>query len=250
LTDTTAKPANPGLIDFLASFGEVESQPLSRIQAYTAKAMSRAWTTIPHVTHWDRMDVTALEVTRKGVNAGRDADRRLTPLPYLMKAIAGVLAEMPRFNASLDEANGAIILRKYVNLGMAIDTPNGLVVGVVKGVDALSIDDISDQTKALGEKARTKGLSMPEMSGGTFTVSSLGNLGGDGFTPIINAPEVAILGVSRLADTPRRAADGGIEWRSLLPVALSYDHRVVNGADAGRFMAALQTQIDRLAAGQ
>jgi pyruvate dehydrogenase E2 component (dihydrolipoamide acetyltransferase) len=248
LTDTTAKPATPGLIDFLASFGEVESQPLSRIQAFTAKAMSRAWTTIPHVTHMDRMDVTALEAARKRANADREPDRRLTPLPYLMKAVAGVLAEMPRFNASLDEANGAIVLRKYTNLGMAIDTPQGLVVAVVRGVDKLSIDEISDQAKALGEKARTKGLAMNEMSGGTFTISSLGNLGGDGFTPIINAPEVAILGVSRLTETPRRGADGGLEWRSLLPVALSYDHRVVNGADAGRFMQALQAQIDRLAA--
>jgi pyruvate dehydrogenase E2 component (dihydrolipoamide acetyltransferase) len=141
-----------------------------------------------------------------------------------------------------------VILRKYVNLGMAIDTPAGLVVGVVRDADKLSVDEISDQVKALGEKARTKGLSMNEMSGGTFTVSSLGSLGGDGFTPIINAPEVAILGVSRLVETPRRADDGGVEWRSLIPVSLSYDHRVVNGADAGRFMQALQDQIDALAA--
>jgi pyruvate dehydrogenase E2 component (dihydrolipoamide acetyltransferase) len=249
LTDTTAKPATPGLIDFLASFGEVESQPLSRIQSFTAKAMSRNWTTIPHVTHIDSIDVTALDAARKRANAGRDADKKLTPVPYLMKAVAGVLGEMPRFNASLDEANGAVILRKYVNLGMAIDTPAGLVVGVVRNADKLSVDEISEQVKALGEKARTKGLAMNEMSGGTFTVSSLGALGGEGFTPIINAPEVAILGVSRLVETPRRAADGGIDWRSLIPVSLSYDHRVVNGADAGRFMQALQAQVDALAAG-
>jgi pyruvate dehydrogenase E2 component (dihydrolipoamide acetyltransferase) len=249
LTDTPAKPAQPGLIDFLAAFGEVEAQPFTRVQTFTAKAMTRNWTTIPHVTHFDRMDVTGLEATRKQVNAGRAADQRLTPLPYLMKALAGVLAELPRFNAVLDEAQTGVILRKYVNLGMAIDTPQGLVVGVVRGVDKLTIDEISEQSKALSEKARTKGLTLPEMSGGTFTVSSLGALGGDGFTPIINGPEVGILAVSRLAEAPRRGADGGVEWRSLLPVALSYDHRVVNGADAGRFMQALQAQIDKLAAG-
>jgi pyruvate dehydrogenase E2 component (dihydrolipoamide acetyltransferase) len=249
VTDTTAKPAAPGLVDFLASFGEVESQPLSRIQAFTAKAMSRNWSTIPHVTHIDHIDVTALEAARKAANQGREAERKLTPVPYLMKAVAGVLGEMPRFNASLDEAGAAIVLRKYVNLGMAIDTPAGLVVGVIKGADKLSVDEISDQSKALGEKARTKGLALPEMSGGTFTVSSLGALGGVGFTPIINAPEVAILGVSRMVETPRRAADGGVEWRSAIPVSLSYDHRVVNGADAGRFMQALQAQVDKLSAG-
>ena len=246
MTDTTAKPAPPGLIDFLASFGEVESQPLSRIQSFTAKAMSRNWTTIPHVTHFDRIDVTGLEAARKRANANREA--KVTPVPYLMKALAGVLQEMPRFNAAFDEANGAVILRKYVNLGMAIDTPAGLVVGVIKGCDKASIEEISEQSKALSEKARAKGLGMAEMSGGTFTVSSLGALGGDGFTPIINSPEVAILAVSRLTETPRKAADGGIEWRSLLPVGLSYDHRVVNGADAGRFMQALQAQVHKLAA--
>jgi pyruvate dehydrogenase E2 component (dihydrolipoamide acetyltransferase) len=249
LTDTPAKPATPGLVDFLASFGEVESQPLSRIQVFTAKAMSRNWTTIPHVTHIEHLDVTALEAARKRANEGREAARKLTPVPYLMKAAASVLQEMPRFNASLDEANGAIVLRRYVNLGMAIDTPGGLVVGVIKGADKLSVDEISEQSKALGEKARAKGLSLPEMSGGTFTVSSLGALGGVGFTPIINAPEVAILGVSRMMETPRRAADGGVDWRSVIPVSLSYDHRVVNGADAGRFMQALQAQVDALAAG-
>jgi pyruvate dehydrogenase E2 component (dihydrolipoamide acetyltransferase) len=160
-----------------------------------------------------------------------------------------VLAEMPRFNAAIDETQTNLILRKYINLGMAIDTPQGLVVGVIRDVDKIDIDQVSAQSKALGEKARTKGLAMTEMTGGTFTISSLGALGGDGFTPIINAPEVAILGVSRVAETPRRGADGGIEWRSLLPVSLSYDHRVVNGADAGRFMQALQGEVDRLAAG-
>jgi pyruvate dehydrogenase E2 component (dihydrolipoamide acetyltransferase) len=247
LSETTAKPAAPGLIDFLASFGEVESQPLSRIQGFTAKAMSRNWTTIPHVTHIDHLDVTELETARKAANQTRAA--KVTPVPYLMKAVAEVLKQMPRFNASLDEANAAVILRKYVNMGMAIDTPGGLVVGVIKDCDKLSVEEISEQVRALGEKARTKGLAMTEMSGGTFTISSLGNLGGIGFTPIINAPEVGILGVSRLAEVPRRAADGGVDWRSMIPLSLSYDHRVVNGADAGRFMQALQDEVDKLAKG-
>jgi len=245
LTDTTAKPAAPGLIDYLASFGEVESQPLSRIQGFTAKAMVRSWTTVPHVTHFDRLDVTELEITRKRQNAGRAA--KVTPVPYLMKALAGVLAAMPRFNCCYDPDNNAAIVRKYINMGMAIDTPQGLVVGVIKDVDKISIEEISEASKALSEKARTKGLNLQEMSGGTFTVSSLGAMGGDGFTPIINAPEVAILSVSRLTETPTKAADGGIAWRSLLPVGLSYDHRVVNGADAGRFMQALQAEVDKLA---
>ncbi|HEX4180967.1 MAG TPA: 2-oxo acid dehydrogenase subunit E2 [Caulobacteraceae bacterium] len=243
----TGPVEGPTLAEVVSSYGDIESKPLSRIQAFTAKAMSRNWSTIPHVTHFDSMDMTALEAARRRANADRAPEDRLSPLAYLLKAVAGVLEEIPRFNAALDPAANTLLLRKYVNLGVAIDTPAGLVVGVVRGCDKLSIGELSAQTKALGEKARSKGLSLTEMSGAGFTVSSLGNLGGDGFTPIINAPEVAILGVSRMNEAPRRAEDGGLEWRSLLPVCLSYDHRAVNGADAGRFMQALQAQVDRLA---
>jgi pyruvate dehydrogenase E2 component (dihydrolipoamide acetyltransferase) len=136
-----------------------------------------------------------------------------------------------------------------VNMGLAIDTPAGLLVGVVRGCDALSIDEIARASKALSEKARAKGLTLSEMSGAGFTISSLGALGGYGFTPIINGPEVAILGVGRMLEEPRRASGDAVAWRNMLPVALSYDHRALNGADAGRFMQTLQSEIDRLASG-
>ena len=242
---TVTKQA-PTMAEIVASFGPMKAEPLSRVQGFTAKAMVRSWTTIPHVTHFDRIDVTALERFRAATNADRAADQRLSPLPYLMKAVAHVLADLPRFNSVLDVEARAVLLRQYVNVGMAIDTPSGLVVGVVRGCDQLLIEDIALAAKALATKAAAKGLSLAEMSGSGFTISSLGALGGDGFTPIINAPEVAILAVSRLAETPCKGADGQIEWRKQLPVALSYDHRVINGADAGRFMQRLQHHIDAL----
>jgi pyruvate dehydrogenase E2 component (dihydrolipoamide acetyltransferase) len=193
------------------------------------------------------MDVTALEAHRRDINSSRAGDNPLSPVPFLLKAVAAVLLELPQFNASLDAATNTIVRRKYVNLGLAIDTSGGLVVGVIRGCDARELDELALLARGLTEKARGRGLTLSEMSGGGFTISSLGAAGGSGFTPIINAPEVAILGVSRLSDAPQRSADGGLVWRSLLPVSLSYDHRVINGADAGRFMRALQSQLDRLA---
>ena len=239
----------PSLVEVLASYGEVESAPLSRIQAFTAKAMARNWATIPHVTHQDLMDVTSLEDYRRGVNAGLEKARQLSPVPYLLKAVANVLVREPRFNAVLDEANKAVVLRKYVNIGLAIDTGGGLVVGVIRGCDTRSVAELSEDAGRLAEKARARGLALADMSGSGFTVSSLGAAGGTGFTPIINAPEVAILGVSRMSQTPSRGPDGQVEWRTTIPVALSYDHRVINGADAGRFMSRLQVEIDALAGG-
>lgn len=238
-------PPTPSLVQVLESFGPVHTQPLSRIQALTAKAMIRNWTTIPHVTHFDDLDVTTLEDARRRLNAARD--HKLSPTPFLVKAVASTLLRLPRFNAVLDEAGKQLVLRDYVNIGLAIDTPAGLVVGVIRGCDARSVDEIGAEAAALAEKARVKGLSLSDMSGSGFTVSALGPLGGTGFTPIINAPEVAILGVSRIVQATRRAPDGGVDWRSLAPVALSYDHRVINGADAGRFMATLQEEISALA---
>lgn len=234
-------PPPPGLIDILGSFGPVEAQPLSRIQALTAKAMSRNWTTIPHVTHFDDLDLTELEAARERGNQTREA--KLSPTPFLVKAVAGALLRQPRFNAAFDAAENRLVVRKYVNIGLAIDTPNGLVVGVIRDCDQKSVDQIGAEGAALADKARTKGLALQDMSGGGFTVSALGPLGGTGFTPIINAPEVAILGVSRIRPAPTPAADGGVSWRSVAPVALSYDHRAINGADAGRFMKALQAEV-------
>jgi pyruvate dehydrogenase E2 component (dihydrolipoamide acetyltransferase) len=240
-------PAVPSLIDVLSSYGPVESAPLSRIQALTAKAMARNWTTIPHVTHQDLLDVTRLEEHRARVNGGRERGRQISPVPFLLKAVASVLVQESRFNAVLDEANKTVVLRRYVNLGLAIDTDGGLVVGVIRGCDTRSVEDVAEEVRRLVEKARTRGLALSDMSGSGFTVTSLGAAGGVGFTPIINAPEVAILGVSRMAETPRRSQNDQVEWRKTLPVSLSYDHRVINGADAGRFMRALQAQLDALA---
>ena len=238
-------PPAPTLSDILESFGLVHAEPLSRIQSLTARAMVRNWTTIPHVTHFDQIDVTKLEAVRQASNASRA--QRLSPTPFLVKAIAVTLQRQPRFNAALDTVGNRLVLRDYVNIGLAIDTPGGLVVGVIRNCDAKTVDEIGSEATALAEKARTKGLGLSDISGSGFTVSALGPLGGTGFTPIINAPEVAILGVSRICDAPCRATDGALAWRSLAPVALSYDHRAINGADAGRFMATLQEELSALA---
>jgi len=236
-------PTTPTLVDILGSFGPVETQPLTRIQSLTAKAMTRNWTTIPHVTHFDEIDVTALEAIRAARN--RTDNQKLSPTTYLVKAVASVLARQPRFNAAFDPNENRIVLRNYFNIGLAIDTPNGLVVGVIRDCDVKTVEEIGVESTALAHKARAKGLSLSEMSGGGFTVSALGPLGGTGFTPIINAPEVAILGVSRMRQSPSPGPDGGVSWRTVAPVALSYDHRAINGADAGRFMQTLQEEISR-----
>ncbi len=221
-----------------AEYGEIEIRPLSRVQVLTAKATTRNWTAIPHVTHNDRFDVTALEAAR----AAREP--RLSPLPYLLKAAGTALAAHPMFNAVLDEGGTQVLLRRYVNVGFAIDAPKGLLVAVVRDCDRKSVEEIGADVAALSEKARTKGLSLAEMTGGGFTVSSLGQLGGTSFTPIINGSEVAILGVSRLEQVAVPGEGGQVAWRKMLPVSLSYDHRVLNGADVGRFLATLQKALD------
>ncbi len=237
-------PPSPSLMEILASYGPVDAQPLTRIQAFTVKSMTRNWTTIPHVTHFDDLDVTHLEVVRKAHNA--TASLPLTPTAFIVKAVASTLQRLPRFNAALDTTENRIVLRQYVNIGLAIDTPSGLVVGVIRGCDQKSVDDIGAEATELARKARSKGLALSDMSGGGFTVSALGPLGGTGFTPIINAPEVGILGVSRIRTAPSPTRDDGLVWRALAPLSLSYDHRAVNGADAGRFMQVLQEETDAL----
>jgi pyruvate dehydrogenase E2 component (dihydrolipoamide acetyltransferase) len=239
VSDTTTS----ALAAELGQFGAVEAAPLSRIQALTARAMQRAWTTIPHVTHQDRLDVTELEAARKAGNASLPAEERLSPLPFLMKAVAAALVAHPRLNAAFDEEAGQLLVRQYVNVGFAIDAPKGLLVAVVPDCDKRSVEEIAADIRRLTEKARGRGLALDEMTGAGFTVSSLGGLGGTGFTPIVNAPQVAILGVSRLEEVPVRGAGDAIAWRQMLPVALSYDHRALNGADAGRFLATLQQEL-------
>ncbi|GLS99402.1 hypothetical protein GCM10007897_07810 [Sphingobium jiangsuense] len=226
-----------------SEYGEVERKPLSRIQKFVASFLGRNWVAIPHVTHQDDADVTDMEARRKALAA--QGGPKLTPVPLLVKALADALAAFPQFNVSLDPESGELIAKKYAHVGVAVDTPGGLLVPVIRDCDRKSATAIAAEIVALSDKARTRGLSMAEMSGGCITLTSLGHIGGTGFTPIVNAPEVAILGVTRARPVPVPAADGGIAWRQMLPLSLSYDHRVINGADAARFCRFL---ADRLAA--
>lgn len=224
-------------IDF-SQFGPVAAPvPLSRIQKLTASYLARNWSLIPHVTHHDEADITELEIRRK--QEGAEAGRKLTLTPYLMQALAQLLSRYPQFNASLDASGQRLILKQYFHLGMAVDTPNGLVVAVVRDCERKSVVQLAEEIEALAAKAKGRGLPMSDMVGGCMTISSLGHLGGTGFTPIVNAPEVAILGVTRAQWKPRRGAGDALEWRLMLPLSLSYDHRVINGADAARFLADL-----------
>lgn len=232
-------------IDF-SIFGETETLAINRIQKVTAAVLTRNWVSIPHVTHHDDADITELERFRKELNATRET--KLSPLPFIVKAMARALKAFPRFNASLDANGETLTLKKYVHIGIAVDTPQGLVVPVIRDCDSKSLDDLAGEIAAMSERARTKGLPMSAMMGGCMTISSLGGIGGTAFTPIINAPEVAILGVTRSTWQPRRAADGSTDWRFILPLSLSYDHRVINGADAARFTVWLADALARPAA--
>jgi len=230
-------PAIP-LVDF-SSFGAVDIQPLTKMDKLTAANMQRSWLNVPHVTQFDEADITALEDFRAELKA--EAERRgvkLTPLPFLLKACAAALRDNVRLNASLAGDGENIVYKQYIHIGMAVDTPAGLVVPVVRDVDQKSLWQLAAETAELAQKAKERKLKPNEMQGGCFTISSLGNIGGTGFTPIVNAPEVAILGVSKLAVKP--VWDGAeFQPRKMLPLALSYDHRVVNGGDGGRFMTQL-----------
>ena len=228
-------------VDF-ATFGPVETRPLSRNQQLTGRFLGRNWVAIPHVTHHDEVDVTAAEERRKAWNAA-NPDRKVTLLVPLIKAMVAALRAMPVFNSSLDASGKNIVYKSYFNIGIAVDTPRGLLVPVIRGCEAKSTTEIAAELAAVSEKARTRDLSMQEMSGGSITITSLGHIGGTVFTPIINAPEVAILGVTRLQLRPTPDADGGVLWRQMLPLSLSYDHRVINGADAARFVVTIGEQL-------
>ena len=225
-------------IDF-SRFGETETMPLSRIRAAGAQNLHRSWLNLPHVTQHDEVDVTELETRRAALKA-EAAERgvALSPLPFLIKACCLALTEFPTFNASLDAAGTHFILKRYTHIGIAVDTEEGLLVPVIRNADAKDIWELAEATADLATKARSRRLAMHEVQGGSFSISSLGAIGGTGFTPIINAPEVAILGVGRLATKP--VWDGeGFAPRKMLPLSLSFDHRAINGAEAGRFMAHL-----------
>ena len=225
-------------VDF-ARFGEIEVIPVSRIRIAGAQNLHRSWLNLPHVTQHDEADVTALEALRTSLKA--EASERglpLSPLPFIVKACCLALQAFPTCNASLDRAAANYILKRYYNIGIAVDTEQGLVVPVLKGVDGKGIWELAAEIADLAAKARSQRLPMNAMQGGTFSVSSLGAIGGTGFTPIINAPEVAILGVGRLATKPVWDQDA-FRPRKMLPLSLSYDHRAINGAEAGRFVAHL-----------
>ncbi len=226
-------PAPWPRVDF-AAFGDVEKTTLDKVQKYTADRLSSNWVNIPHVTHFDRVDIGPVDEHRKALNAS-GVGAKLTVLPYVVKALAAALGAFPQFNASLEADAKTLVLKKYFHIGVAIDTPRGLVVGVVRNCDTRPLNEIATDIWNLSDRARTKGLPMGDMMGGCISVSSLGSLGGTAFTPIINAPEVAILGLSQAQEVAVRDGDG-LAWRTMLPLSLSYDHRVINGADAARFV--------------
>jgi pyruvate dehydrogenase E2 component (dihydrolipoamide acetyltransferase) len=229
-------------VDF-AKFGEIETVKMSKVKKITAENMTRNWLNIPHVTQWDDADITDLEAFRNGLKA--EAEKRgskLTPLPFLLKACAAALIAEPSFNVSMHHDGESIVRKKYVHIGIAVDTPNGLMVPVIRNVDKKGLWELTDEINAIAKKARDGKLLPADMQGGCFTISSLGAAGGNGFTPIVNAPEVAILGVSRAQMKP---VWNGKEFipRNMLPLSLSYDHRAINGADAGRFFTYLTAVI-------
>ena len=222
-----------------SKFGEIEKVKLSKIAKVTRDNMSRCWLNIPHVTQFDDADITELEAFRKEMKEeAAKQGVKLTPLPFLIKAAAIALTRHQKFNASLDADGEHIVYKKFVNIGIAVDTPNGLMVPVLKDVDKKSIYEISNEAMELAGKAKDRKLKPNEMQGACFTISSLGGIGGTGFTPIVNAPEVAILGVSK-ADIKPRWNGKEFEPRLMLPLCLSYDHRAINGGDAGRFLTDL-----------
>jgi pyruvate dehydrogenase E2 component (dihydrolipoamide acetyltransferase) len=230
------------VVDF-AAFGPVEVRPLTRVQKIAGPRLHAAWVNLPHVTQFDDADITDLEDARtKLKQRAVQQGIKLTPLAFLVRACVRALAEFPKFNSSLDEAGQNLVYKKYVHIGFAADTPNGLLVPVIRDADQRDVYEIARLLGELSEKARTGKLSGAEMQGGCFTISSLGGIGGTAFTPIINAPEVAILGVSRSAMKPIYR-DGGFVPRLMLPLSLSYDHRVIDGAEAARFTSFLAQSL-------
>jgi pyruvate dehydrogenase E2 component (dihydrolipoamide acetyltransferase) len=227
-------------VDF-SKFGETEVKPLSRIKKISGANLARNWVMIPHVTQWDQADITELEAFRKeqnAIEAKKESGIKITPLVFIMKAVAKSLEAFPAFNASLSDDGENLILKKYVNVGIAVDTPNGLVVPVFKDVDKKGIYELSEELMVVSKKARAGKLTASDMQGGCFTISSLGGIGGTAFSPIVNAPEVAILGVSKSEMKPVWNGKDFVP-RLQLPLSLSYDHRVVDGAEGARFISYL-----------
>jgi pyruvate dehydrogenase E2 component (dihydrolipoamide acetyltransferase) len=238
----SAAPVSPlpkvPVVDF-AQFGAIEVKPLSRIQRISGARLQASWINLPHVTQYEDADITDLEAVRVALKSKASQEGvRLTPLAFIVKACLLALQEFPRFNSSLDTSGENLVFKKYFNIGFAADTPNGLVVPVIENADRLNIYEIARVLGTMSEKARAGKLKNTEMQGGTFTITSLGSIGGTLFTPIINAPEVAILGVSKSSQKPVYDR-GAFLPRLMLPLSLSYDHRVIDGAEAARFVVYL-----------
>ena len=237
----------PPKVDF-SKFGEVEEKPLTRIQKISGPNLHRNWVTIPHVTQFEEADITDLEAFRKEQNKiaeKRKLGIKITPLVFMMKAAADALKAYPIFNTSLSESGESLIYKKYCHIGIAVDTPNGLVVPVVRDVDKKGIHEISEELMEISAKARDGKLKSADMQGSCFTISSLGGIGGTAFTPIVNAPDVAILGVSK-SDIKPKWNGSEFEPRLMVPLSLSYDHRVIDGAVAARFAVHMKAVLEDL----
>jgi pyruvate dehydrogenase E2 component (dihydrolipoamide acetyltransferase) len=240
-----AQPALPRVpvVDF-AAFGPIERKPLSRIQKISGPRLHASWVNLPHVTQFDEADITDMEQARAGLKPqATERGIKLTPLAFVMRACVLAMRQFPQFCASLDSDAGELVYKKYVHIGFAADTPNGLVVPVVRDADRKDVFELARDLAELSEKARAGKLAAAQMQGGCFTISSLGGIGGTAFTPIINAPEVAILGVSRSTHKPVYK-DGGFVPRLMMPLSLSYDHRVIDGAAAVRFTSFLASALN------
>jgi pyruvate dehydrogenase E2 component (dihydrolipoamide acetyltransferase) len=233
-------------VDF-AKFGPVRVVPLTRIQKISGPRLHASWVNLPHVTQFDQADITGMEATRQELkDAAAEKGVKLTPLAFVVRACARVIAKFPKFASSLDAAGENLVYKQYLHIGFAADTPNGLVVPVIRDADRKDVYEIARDLAELSAKARAGQLKAAEMQGGCFTISSLGGIGGTAFTPIINAPEVAILGVSKSSHQPHWDGKQFVP-RLMLPLSLSYDHRVIDGADGARFTAALALELANVA---
>ena len=243
---TTATPgAVPAPLPDFTRWGEVERKPMTNVRRKTAEHMSYAWTTIPHVTQFDRADVTGLEELRKRfAKRVEEAGGKLTVTAIAVKAVVSALRAFPQFAASIDAAQNEVVYKKYFHIGVAVDTDRGLLVPVIRNADRKNIIELSVELAVLAEKARTKKLTPEEMEGGVFTITNLGGIGGANFSPIVNSPEVAILGISRASLEPVYL-NGQLAPRLMLPLALSYDHRLIDGADAARFLRWIAEAIEQ-----
>jgi pyruvate dehydrogenase E2 component (dihydrolipoamide acetyltransferase) len=236
--------AGISLPDF-SKWGQIEREAFSNVRRATATRLGQAWATIPHVTNFDQADITDLEDLRKSFSKRVEAaGGKLTPTAIIIKVIAAALKQFPKFNASIDMARQEIIYKKYYHVGVAVDTERGLLVPVIRDVDRKSITQLAVELGQMAEKARSRKISLEDMEGSTFTITNLGGIGGTNFTPIINAPNVAILGVSRSRMEPVWR-DGQFTPRLILPLALAYDHRLIDGADAARFLRWLVEALEQ-----